>query len=287
MRRIQAQLERSNSDLRRKNEEVQNFYHTLSHELKTPLTSAREFVSIVMDGLAGDLNSTQREYLGISLESCNQLRICINDLLDATRLETGKLSIDLKPVLLEGSIQRVVTALRPAAEGKKIELTCEIEPGLPRISIDENRIVQVVTNLLNNALKFTESGGCIEVSAARSREQPDRLEVARDLLEDGALGVAVELPRLHAFGHRPLRIERHADVGLTKVLLVGLHFRHEVRLAGLDVQQKDPLRRAGGCQARGAGGEAGGSRSSDGPAAQDTRGRRHKARTAQGRVTGG
>src|SRR5207248_8259843 len=96
---IQAKLERTNKDLLRKNEEIQNFYHTLSHELKTPLTSAREFISIVMDGLAGELNETQLEYLGLARESCNQLRICINALFDATRLETGKFALQFKPIL--------------------------------------------------------------------------------------------------------------------------------------------------------------------------------------------
>ena len=92
-----AELAQANEVLTRKNEEIQNFYHTLSHELKTPLTSAREFIAIVLDGLAGPINRTQAEYLGIARESCNQLRVCINDLLDVTRLETGKLSIDLNP----------------------------------------------------------------------------------------------------------------------------------------------------------------------------------------------
>src|SRR2546427_5786413 len=103
----QAKLEQTNKDLLRKNEEIQNFYHTLSHELKTPLTSAREFISIVMDGLAGELNETQLEYPGLARESCNQLRICINDLLDATRVETGKLALQLKPIALAALFQRV------------------------------------------------------------------------------------------------------------------------------------------------------------------------------------
>lgn len=171
MRRIQAQVERANADLRRKNEEIQNFYHTLSHELKTPLTSAREFISIVIDGLAGPTNDTQREYLRIAFDSCNQLRVCINDLLDATRLETGKLSLDLKPVVVGTLAQRVVTTLTPAAKGKQIQLECDIEPDLPRVELDENRITQVITNLVNNSLKFTDSGGHITVSVSAS---PDR-----------------------------------------------------------------------------------------------------------------
>src|SRR5207247_2756565 len=111
MRRIQTQLERTNADLRRKNQEVQNFYHTLSHELKTPLTSAREFISIVMDGLAGQLNHTQTEYLQIARQSCTQLRACVNDLLDATRLETGKMTLDLKLSPPGALVERIVASM--------------------------------------------------------------------------------------------------------------------------------------------------------------------------------
>src|ERR1700722_13225780 len=70
---MQAQLEQTNRDLVKRSEEIQYFYHTLSHELKTPLTAAREFVSIVIDGLAGELNSTQLKYLRIAKKSCTEL----------------------------------------------------------------------------------------------------------------------------------------------------------------------------------------------------------------------
>src|SRR5439155_11506982 len=98
-RRIEArtaELQAANQVLARRNQEIQSFYHTLAHELKTPLTSAREFVSILKEGLAGPLNPTQLEYLGIARESCDRLRLCIDDLFDSTRLETGKLRLELK-----------------------------------------------------------------------------------------------------------------------------------------------------------------------------------------------
>ncbi len=189
MRRIQAQLERTNRDLLRKNEEIQNFYHTLSHELKTPLTSAREFISIVMDGLAGPLSTTQMEYLGIAKESCNQLRVCINDLLDATRLETGKLSLELKPDSLASVVQRVIHTLRPAAEGKRLQLTGEFVPNLPAISMDASRIAQVVTNLVNNAIKFTPEGGRITVLVEEAAGAPGCLEV---VVRDTGCGIPSE-----------------------------------------------------------------------------------------------
>ena len=168
---------------------MQNFYHTLSHELKTPLTSAREFIAIVLDGLAGGLNETQKEYLRISMDSCNQLRICLNDLLDATRLETGKLSIDLKPASLGAVAQRVVSALRPAAAGKRIALECEVEPDLALVCLDENRITQVITNLVNNALKFTEADGRIVVHVGMSPGQPEAIELS---VSDTGCGIPPE-----------------------------------------------------------------------------------------------
>ena len=188
-RRIQAELEESNRNLVRKNHEIQEFYHTLSHELKTPLTSASEFISIVMDGLAGPVNKTQLEYLAIAQDSCQQLRGCINDLLDATRLDTGKLTVELKPTALDELVHRAVSAMRPAATQKKVTLTEKIQPNLPRIPLDEYRITQVVNNLLSNALKFTPVGGCIDVKAGEAPSTPDVLEIS---ISDTGCGIVKE-----------------------------------------------------------------------------------------------
>ncbi len=178
MRRIQSKLEHTNQDLVRKNQEIQNFYHTLSHELKTPLTSAREFISIVIDGLAGPLNKTQTEYLGIAKESCNQLRACINDLLDSTRMETGKLALELKPSSLAALVERVVAAMQPQAAQKKIVLSRQLQPDLPDVPMDEHRMTQVITNLLTNAIKYTPPGGKIVVKVGESPEHRELVEVA-------------------------------------------------------------------------------------------------------------
>ena len=178
LRRIQAKLVSANKDLSRRNREIQNFYHTLSHELKTPLTSAREFISIVMDGLGGPLNETQLKYLGIAKDSCNQLGVCINDLLDATRLETGKLALEMKPASLATLVQRVVTTMVPMATEKKIALRQGVQSDLPDVPLDESRMTQVVTNLLNNAIKYTPAGGEIVVKAGEAPGRPELLQVS-------------------------------------------------------------------------------------------------------------
>lgn len=178
LRESARELEKINDDLRRRNEEVQSFYHTLSHELKTPLTSAREFISIVLEGLAGPLSPKQLEYLRIAKESCNQLRVLLNDLLDTTRLETGKLRIEPKATSLEALIHDVISMLSPAVTSKRIYLSTRIQPSLPAVEIDESRIRQVLINLLINALKYTPAAGKIALEVAESSEHPDCLRIS-------------------------------------------------------------------------------------------------------------
>src|SRR5262249_45604781 len=125
VRAAQDALEAINRDLVRKNDEIQSFYHTLSHELKTPLTSAREFLSLVMEGVAGKLNDRQTEYLAIAKQSCAQLCLCIDDLLDTTRIETGKLALRFKPADLTDVVQRVVLSVRSRADEQGIKLNFE------------------------------------------------------------------------------------------------------------------------------------------------------------------
>ncbi len=159
------------------NTEIQLFYHTLSHELKTPLAAAREFICLVLDGLAGPLTDEQREYLGIARDSCDQLRLHVNDLLDVTRLETGKLSIHRQPVNLAALLERLSDTHRPDAERRQIEIRAVCAPDLPVVEVDGQRIQQVLTNLVGNALKFTPRGGQITLGAWRHPDHPDEVVV--------------------------------------------------------------------------------------------------------------
>jgi len=142
------ELEASNRELHKANREIEGFYQTLSHELKTPLTSAREFISIVRDGLAGPVTETQAEYLGYARESCDQLTVCVNDLMDAARLESGKLTVHMRKAPFGEFAHRVVTGLRSVAIARKIDLHLEVQPGLQDVTFDDTRITQVISNLL-------------------------------------------------------------------------------------------------------------------------------------------
>jgi signal transduction histidine kinase len=181
------ELEKANRGLEKRNHEIQNFYHTLSHELKTPLTSTREFIALVVDGVAGAVNEGQAEYLGMAIEGCDQLTVCINDLLDATRLETGKLAIQLKPGSLGHVVKRVLAGLKNTAAEKTISLREDLAEGLPDVFMDDARMSQIITNLVNNALKFTPVNGTVKVSVRESAASPEFLEVS---VSDTGKGIA-------------------------------------------------------------------------------------------------
>jgi two-component system sensor histidine kinase/response regulator len=165
-------LAQTNRELRRKQEEIQSFYHMLSHELKTPLTAIYEFVAIVLDGLAGPLTELQSEYLTHAKDSCHQIKRGLTDLLDATRLDTGKFRIAPRQSSIGAVVAQAVASMAPTAHGKGICLQHAIAADLPEAWIDEQRIAQVLTNLLSNALKFTPSGGEVLVGASCHRERP-------------------------------------------------------------------------------------------------------------------
>lgn len=181
------ELWESNRELRRKTEVIQYFYHTLSHELKTPLTSVSEFISIVAEGLAGELNPSQAEYLDIARQNCSYLATYINDLLDASRLETGKMSLHLKPESPVDLIRQVITTMQPEATRKGIILREEFETDQAEVVIDQCRIVQVLTNLYNNALKFTPEGGAVVARIRRDRQRPEWFEIS---VTDTGCGIA-------------------------------------------------------------------------------------------------
>jgi len=170
-------LERMNEDLQQKNQEIRSFYHTLSHELKTPLTAAREFVSILVDGLAGELSPTQIEYLGYVKEGCDQMTTCLNDILDITRMETGRFSVRPVPTALPPLVHRTLMGFSGRAQAGAIELEEEFASNLPEVLVDPHRVTQVVANLIDNALKFTPPGGKVRIEAGASAEVRGRLLV--------------------------------------------------------------------------------------------------------------
>jgi signal transduction histidine kinase len=141
------------------------FLSHVSHELRSPLTSIYSFTTIIADGLAGETSPQQDDYLQIVLRNVHQLRTMIEGLLEVTQTKTGELSIELEPVDVDEAVAYAVNALKGVASTKEIALTSHCCAGLPLAYANTARVRQVLTIVLDNAMKFTPNGGRVNVEA--------------------------------------------------------------------------------------------------------------------------
>lgn len=134
------------------------FLATMSHELRTPLNSIIGFTGIILQGLAGPLNPEQTKQLGMVRGSARHLLELINDVLDISKIEAGQLEVKADAFDLSVSVEHVVASVRPLADKKTLSLRVDVALGLGEMVSDRRRVEQILLNLLNNAIKFTEQG---------------------------------------------------------------------------------------------------------------------------------
>lgn len=161
---------RAEEELTETMEMKSQFISTVSHELRTPLTAIREAVIIVQDQVAGKLNKDQKHFLDIAKRNIDRLARLIDDVLDFQKLNAGKMKLNLQENSITAVAEEAYATMQPQAAKSKVNLALEIETGLPAAVFDGDRIMQVLTNLVSNALKFTPEGGRVLLSVQRRDE---------------------------------------------------------------------------------------------------------------------
>lgn len=144
-----------------------DFVALVSHELRTPLTSIIGFISLVLDGKVGQINDMQEQSLSRAHRQSQRLAMMINDLLDISRIEAGRIVMKLDPVEVIEIAQQRLEELKPQADEKEIILDLDTPSDLPNLTGDTERIGQILTNLIGNAIKFTPTQGKVSVKMSR------------------------------------------------------------------------------------------------------------------------
>ncbi|MFH1847044.1 MAG: HAMP domain-containing sensor histidine kinase [Candidatus Omnitrophota bacterium] len=162
------------------------FISMVSHELRTPLTAIKEGISIVENEAAGKIKAEQKEYLSIARRNVDRLAGLINNVLDFQKLEDGKVKFMMRSGDINDVVREVYAAMRSSVEKKGLTFSFEVSDGLPLLKFDRDKIVQVITNLVSNALKFTDKGR-IKIITAMHGKRAVKVSV-----EDTGMGMKEE-----------------------------------------------------------------------------------------------
>jgi signal transduction histidine kinase len=168
-----------------------NFVQMVSHELRSPMASIKQLLTVVLDGLAGPLMDKQRDLLSRSQLKIQGLLDLINDLLDVAKIESGYAFQQQVPVRLREILEQTVSLMKPRAETQNVSLQLDLPPELPLIQADPRSMEELFTNLVSNAVHYSPDGGKVLVSAV---SHGDYLTV---LVSDTGIGIdAEEIPKI-------------------------------------------------------------------------------------------
>jgi len=168
-----------------------NFVHMVSHELRSPLASIKQQITVILDGLAGDLTDKQRALLSRSQDKIQSLLDLINDLLDVAKIESGHSMQQQVVVKLDEILRETVHFMAPRADSQGVTLKLKLDLELPLIQADPRNMEEVFTNLISNAINYSPDGGVVTVSAV---PHGNYLEV---IVSDTGIGIAAEeLPKI-------------------------------------------------------------------------------------------
>ena len=169
-KRMEQELVEDGRKLEQASQAKSEFLASMSHELRTPLNAVIGFSEIMLDGVAGEISDEQRDYLTDILESGEHLLKLINDVLDLSKVEAGKMELRVESLNLADIVTETSQTVSTLLDDKKLELRVNLQEGLPSVSADRTRLKQVFLNLLSNAIKFTPSGGEIAIEGSSKDE---------------------------------------------------------------------------------------------------------------------
>jgi signal transduction histidine kinase/ActR/RegA family two-component response regulator len=176
------------------------FISTVSHELRTPLGCMKEAIAIVSDGIAGQINDQQKKFLDIAKRNVDRLAVLVNDVLDFQRLEANKVRLNIQDNDITEVVGDAYQTMAPSAKQKAIDFSLELEERLPKARFDNAKIIQVLTNLISNAIKFTPGKGKVSISV---RQQAEELVMR---ISDTGMGIPKQaLPKIFDHFYRVQR----------------------------------------------------------------------------------
>jgi len=210
-------LEKANKELTRCDAMKSEFVSVASHELRTPLAAIKNAVHLILQGKTGEINETQVKFLSMAERNIDRLTNILNDLLNLSRIESGKIELIWEDLDLKEIMELAISSLKPQADAKSIHLEAKSPENLPRAYGDRGKIEQILTNLIGNALKFTHEGGKIQVTAepdlsSHAEEKGHWVSVA---VKDTGIGILKE--HLEAIFEKFYQVEGslHRSVGGT------------------------------------------------------------------------
>jgi signal transduction histidine kinase len=184
--RLFREIQEKSAQLEIANKHKSDFLANMSHELRTPLNAIIGFSEVLMEKMFGEVNAKQADYLKDIHESGRHLLSLINDILDLSKIEAGKMELEVSTFHLPTAISNAMTLVRERAQRHGIQLGTEIDPRLGEFQGDERKLKQIMLNLLSNAVKFTPDGGRVDVSA---KLDTTVVEIA---VKDTGIGIAPE-----------------------------------------------------------------------------------------------
>jgi signal transduction histidine kinase len=219
VREATAELAEQNELLRRQAFQLEQasamksqFLANVSHELRTPLNAIIGYTHLMLEGVSGELSHGQRDKLNRVDSNARHLLAIINDLLDITRIESGKMPIQVERMVLAELIDEVMTEVEPLIAGTSLAVSRALAPSVPEIRTDRQKVKQIILNLLSNALKFTPHG-----SVSIAIDYDAALEEISVAVADSGIGISEENQRtiFEAFGQTDgSYTKRHGGTGL-------------------------------------------------------------------------